>query len=277
METVLAIEGLTRRFGERVVLSDLDLEVAQGERVAVRGPNGVGKTTLLRCIAGTLEPTSGTIRVAGHPAGSIEARRSIGLSLSQERSFYMRLSGAENLRLFAGVRGLSRRAARVRVDELVDELELSEIAAQRCDKCSSGQLQQLALARALLQEPALLLLDEPTRSLDTDARERLWAAVERIGPRMAVLCATHVDDDLDRLDRHVSLDRTWRMTRAVVAALARRDFELTQSYRLALRLRHRLGRDRPAPLLLHLEDRGAERRGSRRRARRTSRSPWRGS
>jgi ABC-type multidrug transport system ATPase subunit len=114
VEPVLAIDDVTRRFGERVVLSGLSLAVGSGERVALRGPNGVGKTTLLRCIAGTLEVTSGSIRVGGHPAGSLAARRSIGISLSQERSFYMRLSGAENLRLFAGVRGLSRRAARGR-------------------------------------------------------------------------------------------------------------------------------------------------------------------
>lgn len=206
VENVLTIDDVTRRFGERVVLSDLSLTVAAGERVALRGPNGVGKTTLLRCIAGTLEVSSGTIRVAGHAAGSLEARRAIGLSLSQERSFYMRLSGAENLRLLAGVRGLSRRAARAHVSELIDELGLAEIAAQRCDKCSSGQLQQLALARALLQEPALLLLDEPTRSLDADARERLWAAVDR-RPGMAVLCATHVDEDVGRLGRKFSLER----------------------------------------------------------------------
>ena len=153
---VLSVRDVTRRFGEKVVLANLDLEVAAGERIAVRGANGVGKTTLLRCIAGTLEISGGTILVAGQPAGSLRARRSIGLSLSQERSFYMRLSGAENLCVFAGVRGLSRRAARSRVEELVEELELAEIAAQRCDRCSSGQLQQLALARALIHEPDLL-------------------------------------------------------------------------------------------------------------------------
>ena len=117
----------------------------------------------------------------------------------------MRLSGAENLRVFAGVRGLSRRAAASRVDELVEELELAEIAAQRCDRCSSGQLQQLALARALIHEPELLLVDEPTRSLDTAARERFWAAVER-RPSAAVVCATHLPEDLDRVTRHLSLD-----------------------------------------------------------------------
>ena len=106
---ILAIQGLERRFGDRIVLSDFSLTAAAGDRVAIVGPNGVGKTTLLRCIAGTLTPTSGTVRVAGHDAGSLEARRSIGLSLSQERSFYLRLSGSENLLLFAQLPRPSRR------------------------------------------------------------------------------------------------------------------------------------------------------------------------
>jgi ABC-type multidrug transport system ATPase subunit len=206
-DPVLRIGGLTRRFGAREVLRELDLEVGRGGRLALTGPNGSGKTTLLRCVAGTVAPTAGTITVAGHDAGSLEARRAIGLSLSQERSFYLRLSGTENLRLFARFRGLSRRAATSHVDELLHELELAEIAAQRCDRCSTGQLQQLSIARALLGEPPLLLFDEPTRSLDDRARERFWGALER-RPHAAVVCTTHLRADLDRLPGEIRLDTT---------------------------------------------------------------------
>jgi len=203
-QPTLAIHALRRRFGEREILRGLDLTVSQGDRVALLGPNGSGKTTMLRCVAGTLEPTSGSVRICGHRAGSVEARRSIGVSLSQERSFYMRLSGRANLLFFARVRGRSGRAATQIVSNLEDELELHEILAERADRCSSGMLQQLALARALLAEPPLLLLDEPTRSLDDAAQARFWAAVDR-RPQSTFLIATHLESDVERCERRVAL------------------------------------------------------------------------
>jgi ABC-type multidrug transport system ATPase subunit len=178
--------------------------LGHGQRVALRGPNGIGKTTVLRCVTGTLAPTSGRISVGGHLAGSIQARRQIGASFSQERSFYLRLSGRENLLVFARVRGLSRRDAVERVRELEDELELEEILAERVDRCSTGMVQQLAVARALLDDPELLVLDEPTRSLDDEATARLWAALDR-RPAPALLMATHRDDDVDHCHWRIEL------------------------------------------------------------------------
>jgi ABC-2 type transport system ATP-binding protein len=202
-EAVLTLNGLYRRFGDKLVVRGLDLDLEPGERVALHGPNGSGKTTILRCIAGTLAPTSGTIAVCGRPAGSVAARRSIGLSLSQERSFFMRLSGRANLIFFARLRGLGKREAARRVELLSEELELGGILDERADRCSSGMLQQLAIARALVGEPPLLLLDEPTRSLDDEAMERFWRAIER--RTAAALVATHLQADLDRCDRTVDL------------------------------------------------------------------------
>lgn len=194
---MIAVDSLTRGFPGHAVLQGLSLHVAAGERLALRGPNGSGKTTLLRTVLGTLEPEAGTVTVGGHRAGSIAARRLVGASLSQERSFYMRLTGRENLLLYARLRGLGKRAAAAHVRELAEELGLGTVASRRTDRCSTGQLQLLAFARALVLDPPALLLDEPTRSLDESARGRLWDALDR-RPATAVLVATHLDEDLGR-------------------------------------------------------------------------------
>jgi ABC-2 type transport system ATP-binding protein len=204
-ERVLEVVGLDRRFGERQVLRDLHLRLTAGERLAVTGPNGSGKTTLLRCVSGTLTPSGGRVEVCGHEAGSLAARRRIGVSLSQERSFYLRLSGRNNLLFFARLRHRREREARIATEQLIEELELETIAAERVDRCSTGMVQQLALARALLGSPALLVLDEPTRSLDPGAVERLWGAVDR-RPEIALLIATHRSDDVERCTERLDLE-----------------------------------------------------------------------
>jgi ABC-type multidrug transport system ATPase subunit len=204
-DAALLVEALERSFGPREVLRDLHVTLERGERLALCGPNGSGKTTLLRCVAGTVTPTAGRITVFGHAAGSREARRVVGVSLSQERSFYLRLSGRENLLFAAGVRGIPRSDAARRVAALEEELELSAILAERVDRCSTGMVQQLALARALIGDPAVALLDEPTRSLDAQAYDRLWDALDA-RPHLVLVVATHRDDDTRKCHRRLDLD-----------------------------------------------------------------------
>jgi ABC-type multidrug transport system ATPase subunit len=205
LPNVLRIEELGRRFGDHQVVRSLDLALEPGERIALRGPNGSGKTTVLRCIAGTLTPTAGRISVGGHPAGTLEARRLVGASFSQERSFYLRLLGHDNLVFFARLRLPDKREAERRVRALEEELELYDIVRERVDRCSTGMIQQLAFARALLGEPNLIMLDEPTRSLDEDALERVWAALDRRKERVALVIATHRADDVERCERRIDL------------------------------------------------------------------------
>jgi len=201
---ILDVIGLSRRFGDREVLRPFDLTILAGDRVALCGPNGSGKTTLLRCVGGTLTPSAGRVQIGGYQTGTLDARRMIGISLSQERSFYLRLSGRENLLFFARVRGHGAARAKYWVESLREELELDDILAQRVDRCSTGMIQQLAFARALIGDPALLVLDEPTRSLDDGAADRLWGAVER-RPQAALLIATHNHDDIEHCDRRIDL------------------------------------------------------------------------
>jgi ABC-type multidrug transport system ATPase subunit len=202
---LLSIEQFGRRFGRHEVVRSLDLRVEPGRRVALCGPNGSGKTTILRCIAGTVTPTAGRIRIGSHAAGTIEARGLVGACFSQERSFYLRLTGHENLVFFARLRLGSKVAAVERVRALEAEFELEEIARERVDRCSTGMIQQLAFARALLAEPSVVLLDEPTRSLDAAAISRLWRGLDRRRDRTALVIATHRSEDVERCDSRVDL------------------------------------------------------------------------
>jgi ABC-type multidrug transport system ATPase subunit len=128
----------------------------------------------------------------------------VGVSLSQERSFFLRLSGQRNLLYFARLRRTLPATPKQHVADLLEELEIVDIAGQRADRCSTGMIQQLTFARALIGEPDILLLDEPTRSLDKNAIERLWAALDRRRDSL-VLIATHQEDDVARCDATLDL------------------------------------------------------------------------
>jgi ABC-2 type transport system ATP-binding protein len=166
---------LGRPTREVTAVEEVGLRVAQGEIFGLVGRNGQGKTTLLKMISALIRPTSGRVRVFGH---DVERRPesvklSIGLVTSEERSFYYRLTGRQNLMFFARLYDLPEREARRRIGALADLLDAGDQLDRRYQELSSGNRQRVALARALLNDPPLLLLDEPTRSLDPLAAEEL--------------------------------------------------------------------------------------------------------
>jgi len=164
----LKARQLTRCFGERKILDATDVEVRPGLVAVLEGPNGAGKTTLLRIFATVVRPNGGEASVDGYDVvrDGARVRERIGAAFVNERSLYWRLTGRENLRLFARTRGLSSRDARSQVDSLLEELDLVEISRRWVADLSAGQRQRLIIARAGLGAPTCMLIDEPLRGLD---------------------------------------------------------------------------------------------------------------
>jgi heme exporter protein A len=187
-EPVVAATGLTKRFGALTALADLDLEVAPGTAVAVLGPNGAGKSTLLRILAGLAKPTAGTVRYAGDAVRQ-RARARIGY-IGHATFLYPALTARENLLFAARLHGVA--APRERAAALLAELGLVPVADRAAGSFSRGLAQRLAVARALVHDPALLLLDEPFTGLDPLSADRLAEriAVLRAAQRALVL-VTH--------------------------------------------------------------------------------------
>jgi len=188
--TLLTARGVTRRFGSRIALEPTDVSLAAGEVVALVGPNGAGKSTLLAILAGSLDPSDGTV----------ERPQRVGW-VPQRAAHYGRLTALENLRLFAAL----ERVPPARADELAEEFDLP--ADTRASSLSVGNRQRLDVALALLAAPQVLLLDEPTSSLDPAQRERVWRIARGVAEGGgAVLVATHHWEELSGLaDRTLEL------------------------------------------------------------------------
>jgi ABC-2 type transport system ATP-binding protein len=195
---------------ETWALKDVSLEVPEGAIFGLLGPNGAGKTTLLKILSCLILPTAGTVRVAGHDTsrndGSIQ--RILGFVSSDERSFYWRLTSRQNLRFFGGLYHIHGKALSDRISYLLDRLELADQADKPFADCSSGMKQRLAMARALLHDPPILLLDEPTRSLDPIAAKHLRRLIaEELNGRekKTLLLATHNLQEAEQLCHRVAV------------------------------------------------------------------------
>ena len=188
---MIGARGITRPVR---ALSDVTLEVESGQVFGLLGPNGAGKTTLMKVLATLVLPSEGRAAVLGADVvrDDYEVRRMVGFTTGDERSFYWRLTGKENLEFFAGMRGLSSLEGRRSVDAALEFVGLVSSARDVVGRYSTGMRQRLTIARALLGDPPLLMLDEPTRSLDPEATDQVRAllrALTRNG--RTILIATH--------------------------------------------------------------------------------------
>lgn len=195
MVDFLEIRALSKTF-KTPAIADLNLTVAAGQLVAIHGPNGSGKSTLLRLIAGLLAPTSGNLQIDGCAPALYRRRQPIGLLLEGERTFYWRLSVADNLRFFATIYGLKPAEADRRIAALPSTWHLETLLSRRFESLSAGMRRRVALARALLHEPRLVLLDDPQSLLDSDGMTLLKEALQRCRANgQTVLFTAPTNDD----------------------------------------------------------------------------------
>jgi ABC-2 type transport system ATP-binding protein len=210
----LAVEAhdVVRHFGETRALDGVSLEVKEGEIHALLGPNGAGKTTLLRSLTGLVEPSAGTIRLQGVPADELGYRgyrKLFGFVPSGDRSFYLRISGLENLVFFGRLYGFRKRRAFARAWECLRAVGLEESASKRVGLYSHGMQKRLSVARGLLIDPVVLFVDEATHDLDPEGARRVQDLVAEAARRgTAVVWATQRLDEIRGFADQVSvLDR----------------------------------------------------------------------
>jgi len=204
---MLVAESLVKRFGDVTAVDRVSLAVRPGEVVGLLGPNGAGKTTTLRMIAGILTPDTGRVRINGVDVRSspLEAKQCIGF-LSGDTQLYQRMTPREMLAFFGRLYGMAEDRIGRRAGQLIEELEMASFASRLCGTLSSGEKQRANIARAFLHEPALLVLDEPTASLDVVSGQFIIESIRRQrAAGRAILFSTHIMGEAEYLCDRIAL------------------------------------------------------------------------
>jgi ABC-2 type transport system ATP-binding protein len=205
----LRLDGLTRRFGARTAVDNLTLDIARGEVFGFLGPNGAGKSTTFHLLTGLLAADAGRLLLDGREAPPTDpaTRRRLGV-VFQEPSLDDKLTGLENLRLGAALYGLTGKRAESRIAELLALVELADRAREPVERYSGGMRRRLEIARVLLHEPEILIMDEPSRGIDTPTQRRIWEQLLalRQSRRLTILLTTHQPDEAEHCDRLAVLD-----------------------------------------------------------------------
>lgn len=207
MQPAIEVRNLVKRYGSLQAVDDVSFTVAQGDVFAFLGPNGAGKTTTINAMAGLADITAGSISIFGHDTARDwrAARRLVGLA-PQDYSFDRYLSIRDVLIYQAGYFGVPRREVAPRADELLERLDLTEKAHQTISYLSGGMKRRLSLARALIHEPRLLILDEPTAGVDVELRLEIWALIRKLNnDGTTVLLTTHYLEEAEELCRTVAI------------------------------------------------------------------------
>jgi len=217
MQALIEARGLSKNFGEFWAARDVSFEIEPGEIVGMLGPNGAGKTTTLRMLSGLLTPTEGEAFVDGHSMqhGQQDARKALGF-LTGDMDLYRRLKPGELLNYFGRLYEVPETVLRARVAKLVDAFGIAEFGSRFCEKLSTGQKQRVSIARTLVHDPKVVILDEPTTGLDIMASEFILTFIRRMAKEegKAVIFSTHHLDEVERLCDKVLIIHAGRLVYA---------------------------------------------------------------
>jgi len=206
------ILGITKKYNELTAVDNLSLKIESGELFSLLGVNGAGKTTLIKMLSCLTKPTSGDALVYGYSVAeqSRELKRFIGIS-PQETAIAPNLSVRENLELICGIFGLRGDRCRSKIEELAGTFNLGEVLSKRAGKLSGGWKRRLSIAMALISEPSVLFLDEPTLGLDVIARCDLWEVIRALKGRVTVILTTHYMEEAEALSDRIGIMKNGRL------------------------------------------------------------------
>ena len=202
----LIIDGITKKYGTKTVVDNINLRLPKGV-TGLLGANGAGKTTLMRMMCGILKPDSGEITYDGHDVLSEEYRNILGY-LPQDFGYYPEFTGRDFMMYFAALKGLDKKAAKMRTEEILKMVGLDDVAKVKIKKYSGGMKQRLGIGQALINRPEILILDEPTVGLDPKERVRFRDLIEDLGKSTIVLLSTHILSDIEHIADNIVMVRS---------------------------------------------------------------------
>lgn len=206
MEKAIVINGLKKNYGEKVAVNDISLEVEQGMLFSLLGVNGAGKTTTIKMLTGLTKPTSGDAYVMGKSIKNelTEVKKLVSVS-PQDTAVAPNLTVRENLEFIAGIYGMSKEEIKEKTDEMINKFSLKEIEKSKAKTLSGGWQRRLSIAMALITEPKILFLDEPTLGLDVIARRELWQIIKSIKEKVTIVLTTHYMEEAEKLSDKVAI------------------------------------------------------------------------
>lgn len=211
METIKTV-NLTKKYRDLVAVDKLNLEIRKGEVFSLLGVNGAGKTTAIKMLSCLVKPTSGNAFVLGNSIerDELKVKRVIGVS-PQETAIAPNLSVKENLELMCGIYGVTKGKCKEKIDELTEQFNLQGVLSKRAGRLSGGWQRRVSIAMALISEPSILFLDEPTLGLDVIARSELWHIIHTLKEKVTVILTTHYMEEAEALSDRIGIMKSGRL------------------------------------------------------------------